>query len=81
MTSGDSLLGQQLDEYRLEKLLGRGGMARVYCGLDMRLGHYAAIKVIDTPLRTTSEYVMRFDREAQAIAKLEHQHRSAVLLR
>jgi serine/threonine protein kinase len=70
----DSLLGQQLDEYRLEMLLGRGGMARVYRGVDRRLGRYAAIKVIDTPLRTTSEYVVRFEREAQAIAKLEHPH-------
>jgi serine/threonine protein kinase len=72
--AGDPLIGQQLDEYRLETLLGRGGMARVYRGLDMRLGRYAAIKVIDTPLRTTPEYATRFEREAQAIAKLEHPH-------
>ena len=70
--SHDSLLGQQLDEYRLEKLLGRGGMARVYRGLDTRLGRYVAIKVIDTSLRTDSEYALRFEREAQAIARLEH---------
>jgi len=70
----DSLLREQLDEYRLEKLLGRGGMARVYLGLDTRLGRYAAIKVIDSPLRADPEYVQRFEREAQAIAKLEHPH-------
>ena len=68
----DNLLGLQLDEYRLEVLLGRGGMARVYRGLDTRLGRYVAIKVIDAPFRTDSEYTMRFEREAQAIAKLEH---------
>ncbi len=72
--NNDRLIGQQLDEYRLEALLGRGGMARVYRGLDIRLGRYAAIKVIDIPLQTTSEYMVRFEREAQAIAKLEHPH-------
>ena len=70
----DLLLGQQLDEYRLEALLGRGGMARVYRGLDVRLKRYAAIKVIDPPFRDSSEYVKRFEREAQAIARLEHPH-------
>jgi serine/threonine protein kinase len=70
----DLLLGQELDEYRLEALLGRGGMARVYRGLDVRLQRYAAIKVIDTPFRADSEYVRRFEREAQAIARLEHPH-------
>ena len=72
--TGDSLLGRQLDEYRLEALLGQGGMARVYHGLDMRLKRHVAIKVIDTPFRADSDYTMRFEREAQAIAQLEHPH-------
>ena len=33
----DALLGQRLDEYRIETLLGRGGMARIYRALDVRL--------------------------------------------
>ncbi len=70
----DSLLGTTLDEYQIEMLLGHGGMARVYRGRDTRLGRRVAIKVIDAPLRTDDEYVMRFKREAQAIAKLEHPH-------
>jgi serine/threonine protein kinase len=70
----DSILGQQLDEYRLEALLGRGNMARVYRGLDMRLNRRAAIKVIDTPYRSDSEYARRLQREAQAVAQLEHPH-------
>ncbi len=71
---GADLLGQQLDEYRLEELLGQGGMARIYRGLDVRLDRHVAIKVIDTPFRADSDYLMRFEREAQAIAKLEHPH-------
>ena len=70
----DDLLGQQLDEYRLLALLGRGGMARVYLGLDVRLKRYVSIKVIDPPFRTDPGYVQRFEREAQAVARLEHPH-------
>jgi serine/threonine protein kinase len=70
----DDLLGQQLDEYRLLALLGRGGMARVYLGLDARLKRYVSIKVIDPPFRSDPGYVQRFEREAQAVARLEHPH-------
>ena len=48
-TVTDNLLYQQLDEYRLEALLGQGGMARVYRGFDVRLKRWTAIKVIDAP--------------------------------
>ena len=70
--SEDRLIGEQLDEYRLEKLLGQGGMARVYRGLDVGLKRYAAIKVISTPFRRDEEYLRRFEVEAQAIAQLDH---------
>ena len=69
--TNDPLIGQQLDEYRLEALLGQGGMARVYRGQDSRLRRYVAVKVIDTPFRAESEYTARFEREAQAIAQLQ----------
>lgn len=70
--SNDSLIGVQIDEYRLEALLGKGGMARVYRGLDIYLNRYAAIKVIDAPYRQDPDYLLRFEREARAIAQLEH---------
>jgi serine/threonine protein kinase len=70
----DTLMGMQLDEYRLESLLGQGGMARVYRGLDTGLQRYAAVKVIDTPYQQDEDYVVRFEREAQAIAQLDHPH-------
>ncbi len=70
----DPLIGRQLDEYRLEALLGQGGMARVYRGQDVRLRRYVAVKVIDAPFRSDSDYTARFEREAQAIAQLEHPH-------
>src|SRR5512145_2683860 len=70
----DSLIGRRLDEYRLETLLGQGGMARVYRGLDVRLNRWVAVKVIDKPFRADPHYTRRFEREAQAIAQLEHPH-------
>lgn len=72
--AADYLVGAQLNEYRLEEMLGRGGMARVYRALDVNLKRYAALKVIDIPLRGEEEYVRRFEREAQAIAQLDHPH-------
>jgi serine/threonine protein kinase len=68
----ENLVGQYLDAYRIEALLGRGGMANIYRGMDVRLKRNVAIKVIDAPFRTESEYASRFKREAQAIAQLEH---------
>ena len=47
-------------------------MANIYRGRDVRLNRTVAIKVIDTPFRQDSAYVVRFEREAQAIAHLEH---------
>jgi serine/threonine protein kinase len=70
----DYLIGVQLDEYRLEKLLGKGGMARVYRGLDTNLNRPVAIKVMDLPHYNEDEYIRRFKREAQAIACLDHPH-------
>lgn len=72
MSNTKSLVGLQLDEYRLENLLGEGGMASVYRAIDVRLNRYVAIKVIQAGFRTDSSYTDRFKREAQAIAQLEH---------
>ena len=66
------LIGQRLDEYLLEELLGHGGMGRVYRGRDVRLDRRVAIKVIDPPFRADANYLKRFEREAQAVARLEH---------
>ncbi|MGD2155352.1 MAG: protein kinase [Anaerolineales bacterium] len=74
MISKDSLLYHKLDEYRIETLLGKGGMARVYRALDERLNRYVALKVIEKPFRADADYVTRFEREARAIARLEHEH-------
>ncbi len=72
--STKSLIGQKLDEYRLENLLGRGGMGRVYRALDVNLKRTVAIKIIDTPFYANETYKERFQREAVAVARLKHPH-------
>lgn len=74
MANNDTLLHHQLDEYRIESLLGSGGMARVYLGTDIRLKRRVAIKVIEKPHRSKPDYLRRFEMEAQAIARLDHPH-------
>jgi serine/threonine protein kinase len=68
----DPLLGQQLDSFLIQHPLGRGGMSRVYKGLDTHLKRAVAVKVIEERLRTSSTYTQRFEREAQAVANLKH---------
>lgn len=70
-------VGQQLGNYRLIRFLGRGGFAEVYQGEHVRLGTYAAIKVLQTQL--ADQEVEHFQHEAQTIAHLEHTHIVRVL--
>jgi outer membrane protein assembly factor BamB/serine/threonine protein kinase len=64
-------VGQQLGNYRLIRLLGRGGFAEVYLGEHIHLGTQAAIKVLYTKL--DRESIDAFRAEARTIASLEHQ--------
>ncbi|MBN2472670.1 MAG: serine/threonine protein kinase [Anaerolineae bacterium] len=70
----DPFIGAQFDEYRLDALLGKGNMARIYLATDVRLGRKAAIKVIRHGHHNDAQYLTRFEREARAIAQLNHPH-------
>src|SRR5579859_836904 len=66
-------IGQQLGNYRLTSLLGRGGFAEVYLGEHVKLKNMrAAIKVLHTLI--SDEELEQFQREAQVIADLQHAH-------
>jgi serine/threonine protein kinase len=56
--------------YRLEAVLGRGGVATVWRGMDTRLDRLVAVKVLDAAALTDPTAVERFDREARAVARL-----------
>ena len=66
-------VGQRLGNYRLTRLLGKGGFAEVYLGEHLRLGTHAAVKVLYTRLASPEE-VISFEKEAQTIAHLKHPH-------
>ena len=69
----DPLIGQQLGDYTLQRVLATGGIARVYEAEDIRLGRSAAIKVLaPDKLEHDASLKQRFEREARAIAALEH---------
>ncbi len=63
--------GQQLGNYRLTRLLGKGGFAEVYLGIHIYLGTEAAIKLLHTQLAGEAE-TEKFRREASTIARLVH---------
>ena len=68
----DTLVGRQLGKYRIESLLGRGGMAAVYKAQDTVLNRAVAIKVLEPALAVDPRAVERFRREAVTAANLEH---------
>jgi serine/threonine protein kinase len=70
----DALLGRQLGNFRIERLLGCGGMASVYYGWDVNLERPVAIKVIDVRSSERQDYAERFVREARAVAAWHHEN-------
>ncbi len=67
--SAGRLLG---DRYEVGELLGYGGMAEVHRGRDLRLGRDVAIKTLRTDLARDETFQIRFRREAQNAASLNH---------
>ena len=66
-------IGQTLGgRYRIEALLGQGGMSSVYRGSDPNLRRAVAIKLIHPHLSSDPEFVGRFEVEATAVARLRH---------
>jgi len=55
------------DRYRVEALLGAGGMAAVYRAMDLRLAREVAVKVLAPNLAADPSFAARFDREARAL--------------
>lgn len=71
--SDTDLIGTVIaDRYLISKLLGEGGMGRVYLASHLRLPQQAAIKVLHPSMVQDSAAVARFNREASNAAKIEH---------
>jgi serine/threonine protein kinase len=73
MTDLQNFVGYTLDEkYRLEKLLGQGGMGAVYLATHLGTERPVALKIIVPQFMENEEFVARFRREARAAGRLRH---------
>jgi tetratricopeptide (TPR) repeat protein/TolB-like protein len=64
--------GRVLGHYRLLDLVGAGGMGEVYRARDERLDRDVAVKVLPDTVSSNPERLARFEREAKALARIEH---------
>jgi len=60
------------ERYRIEKVLGEGGMGVVYLGKDIDLERFVAVKEIKSSLPDYDKYIERIKKEAKVLAKLNH---------
>ncbi|HEX6675038.1 MAG TPA: serine/threonine-protein kinase [Actinomycetes bacterium] len=71
-SGSDPRIGTQLLGYRIEELVGRGGMGVVYRAEHLGLGRKVALKLLSPELAETQGYRQRFMRESRMAARLEH---------
>ena len=73
MSALQTYVGEILDDkYRLEQLLGQGGMGAVYLATHLGTERYVALKLIAPQFMRNEEFVERFKREARAAGRLRH---------
>jgi predicted Ser/Thr protein kinase len=71
-TKPDPFVGTTVDGYRIEEVIGRGGMGTVYRATQLSLGRPVAIKVLPADLAEDKQFLDRFHREADVLSKLSH---------
>ena len=64
--------GLRLGEYQIQRVIGRGGMATVYAGVQPVIGKSVAVKVLSAQLSGDAAMVKRFVDEARAVNKIRH---------
>ena len=64
--------GAQIGPYKIEALLGAGGMGEVYRARDVKLGRAVALKVLSKAVAGDSDYLRRFQEEARLASSLNH---------
>ncbi|MEZ4514331.1 MAG: protein kinase [Chloroflexota bacterium] len=72
MLDANTLIGQKIGRYLVEEHIAQGGMANVYRATDTDLDRQVALKIMLPELARDKQFVDRFRREAQAVARLNH---------
>lgn len=67
----DSIIGTEIDGYRIEEVLGQGGMGVVYRAEDIALSREVALKCINRSLTNDESFLRRFRSEARALAQID----------
>jgi serine/threonine protein kinase len=75
----DALLGSDLGRYRLTRVLGEGGMGRVYLAIQPAIGSRVAVKVLSEECARSAEMLERFFAEARAVNLIRHENIVGVL--
>ena len=70
----NTIIGQVIDNYRIDDVIGRGGMGVVYRATDLNLEKTVALKMIDPFYARNENFLKRFRTEAIALAKLENRN-------
>src|SRR5262245_15115048 len=73
------LTGRRFGVYLVHERIGVGGMGEVYRARDTRLGRDVAIKVLPQAFATDADRLARFEREARALAGVDHPHLGRIL--
>ncbi|MCG8422888.1 MAG: serine/threonine protein kinase [Proteobacteria bacterium] len=73
-SASNDLAGQIIDSYRLEKLIGSGGMGDVYLAEHIQLGRQVAVKLLRPEYASRPESVARFSQEAWAVNQIGHRN-------
>lgn len=68
------LVGAQIAGYRVEREIGRGGMAVVYCARDLRLERTVALKLLAPEMARNDTFRRRFTHESRVAAAIDHPH-------
>ena len=68
------MIGKQILNYKIDSLLGKGGMGTVYLGKHMKMERKVAIKMLHPDLSSNESLRERFRNEASALAHLQNTH-------
>jgi len=79
MISDDALIGTDVGRYRIVRLIGEGGMGRVYEGIRFEAGTSVAIKVLSDQSAEKTDLVERLFGEACAVNLIRHESIASVI--